>query len=112
MRLTVALLTLVPDVPVTVIEYVPGGVLERVFIVKLELALFPSVTEGGLKLQLAPVGSPAQPSVTVPLNPNVGAIVTVEVAEDPAVTVAGDKAVAERSNPGAVVLSNTPNPLA
>lgn len=37
MRLTVAVLVTAPDVPVSVIEYVPGEVPEAVFIVKVEL---------------------------------------------------------------------------
>jgi hypothetical protein len=68
--------------------------------------------EGGLKAQLEPVGSPAQESVTAVLNPKVGAAVTVEVAEFPAVTVAGDNPLAESSKPGAVLLRSTPNPFA
>jgi len=61
--------------------------------------------DGGLKPQLAPLGSPEQESVTVPLNPNVGVTFTVEVAEFPATTVAGDNAVAESSKPGVVVFN-------
>jgi len=39
--------------------------------------------EEGLKAQLAALGSPVQESVTVPVNPNVGLTLTVEVAEGP-----------------------------
>ena len=54
-----------------------------VVIVRLEVPEL-LATEGGLKAQVAPVGSPAQESVTVLLNPNTDVKVTVEVAEAPA----------------------------
>ena len=51
-------------------------------------------TDAGLNEQLAVLGSPEQASVTVPLNPPTAVIVTVEVAEPPAGSVAGESAVA------------------
>jgi len=47
--------------------------------------------DGGLNAQLAPLGKPAHESVTAALNPKVGAAVTIDVAELPAVTGVGDK---------------------
>lgn len=66
---------------------------------------------GGLKPHVAPLGNPEHESVTEPLNPKVGSTVRVEVAELPAVTLPGDKGLAESSKPGGVVLSSTPIPL-
>src|SRR5579859_144844 len=67
------------------------------------------VMVGGLNVQLAVPSKPAHESMTVELKPESGVIVTVEVAESPAVTVAGDNAPADNANPG-VVLSHTPTP--
>jgi hypothetical protein len=55
------------------------------------------VTDDGLNVQLAtpPGGNPEQESVTLPLNPFTGVIVTDEVALLPAGMVAGDRAAAE-----------------
>jgi hypothetical protein len=54
-----------------------------------------AATDAGLNEQLAPLGRPEQASATVLLNPATGAMLTVEVAELPIVTVAGDSAVEE-----------------
>jgi hypothetical protein len=67
----------------------------------------PPATDGGLKLHPAPLGKPVQESDTVLLNPATGVRLMVEDAESPAVTVAGDNAEAEISNPGATPDSGT-----
>ena|SRR5271166_4074393 len=67
--------------------------------------------EGGLKAQLAPLGSPTQERLTVPVNPNAGVRLTVDAAEEPAAMVPGDKAVADSPNPGGVVFSTTATPF-
>jgi hypothetical protein len=59
-----------------------------VAIVNVVLAALPlGVTVEGLKLQVAPVGSPEQAKLTCWLNPPAGVTVTVVVADWPAVTV-------------------------
>ena len=58
--------------------------------------------EAGLNAQVTPLGSPAHDSATAPLNPKVGATVTVDLAEFPAVTGLGDNAVARTSKPDGV----------
>ncbi len=50
------------------------------------------VTEAGLKLQAAPVGSPEQARATALLKPLTEVSVMVEVPELPALTVAGERA--------------------
>jgi hypothetical protein len=88
-----------PDaVPVTLIGYVPAGVDAEVPKVSLEVPEAPP-TDGGLKLQFAPLGSQEQANPTNPLNPQVAATVTVELAEPPAVTVGGERAEADMVKP-------------
>ena len=67
----------------------PGTRLALVLIVRAE---FPELLaiEGGLNAQLAPLGKPSHESVAVPVKPNVGTTVTVDVAENPAMTVPGN----------------------
>ena len=67
--------------------------------------------EGGLSAHVAPLGNPVHERATVPLNPKAGDTVTVAVAELPAVTGAGDKALASTPKPGEVVLSITAMPV-
>jgi len=106
---SVVLWTMEPDVPETFTGYVPAGVVVDVVTVNADVpeAL---LMVAGLKPQLAPLGKPEQESVTVPLNPKVGATATVEVAAFPATTVEGDKGLAESSKPDEVVLNSTPTP--
>ena len=87
----------------------PAAVLVVVVIVSVDLPELPAIV-GGLNPQEAPVGKPTQESPTEPLKPNVGFTDTVELAEFPAVTGAGENALAESSKPAGVVLSNTPDP--
>ena len=74
-RLTDALWATGPLVPVIVTVYLPGGVMLLVLTVMVEEP--EPVTEVGLKLALAPVGSPAAPKVTVPVNPSSAPTVAV-----------------------------------
>jgi hypothetical protein len=84
-----------PEVPVMVTGDEPAGVDAVVVIVRADVAaLAPGVTEGGTKLHAAPVGRPEQVRATALLKPPEGVMVTVEVAELPAVTEAGESAVA------------------
>lgn len=75
----------------------------------------PPVTDAGLNEQLTPVGNPVQDSATLPLNPCSGASVSVEAAEFPAVTGAGESPEANTWKSGCgvtawVVLSSTATP--
>src|SRR2546421_295000 len=72
-------------VPVTVIGYVPGAVVLAVARVNAELA--PAVTDDGLNVAVAPVGSPLALSATLCAEPLVTAVEIVDVPLLPAVTV-------------------------
>jgi hypothetical protein len=74
-RLTVVVCTVVPLVPVIVRVNVPVGVVLAVVTVIVEEP--EPVTERGLKVALAPDGSPLVLKVTVPANPFTAAIVAV-----------------------------------
>jgi hypothetical protein len=71
----------------------------------------PLAMDGGLNAQVAPLGSPVHERATVPLNPKVGDTVMVEVAAFPAVTGAGDNALATTPKPGGVVFIITAIPV-
>jgi hypothetical protein len=75
-------------VPVTVIGYVPPGVLDAVVTVSVEEA--PELIGLGLKPALAPDGSPDADSETLCALPAVTAVEIVDVADAPAFTVAED----------------------
>jgi hypothetical protein len=68
-------------VPVMVIVKVPAGVVDAVLMVSVDE--LPAVTEVGLKVALAPDGSPDALSDTVCAEPEVTAVETVVVAELP-----------------------------
>jgi hypothetical protein len=92
---TVVGLTRDPEVPVTVTVDEPAGVAEVVVIVRADVtAPAPGVTDGGTKLHCPPLGRPVQVRATALVKPPEGVTVTVEVAELPAVTEAGESAVA------------------
>ena len=82
---TVAGWTRAPDVPVTVIEYVPVGVVEAVEIVKAEDP--EEVMEAGEKIALAPAGRPAADRLTIPAKPFWGVTVVVTTPLVPAINV-------------------------
>jgi hypothetical protein len=86
-------------VPVTVTVYVPAGVVAAVLIVSVDDP--PAVTELGLKLAVAPEGSPLALSDTDCAEPLVTAVEIVEVAVPPwfVDTLAGAAAI-EKSFPG------------
>ena len=74
----------------------PSAVAADVSMVKVDVALVPErVTDVGLRMQVTPLTADEQVSATTLLNPFTGAMVTVEVAEKPGATVAGDVAEAE-----------------
>jgi hypothetical protein len=79
-----------------VTEYVPAAKDAVVFIVKLEveLVLPEGVTDVGLRLHVIPLLE-EHVSATALLNPPTAVTVTVEVAEPPGATVAGEAALAE-----------------
>src|SRR4051812_14780238 len=72
-------------VPVTVMVYEPGEAAVVVATVMVDDP--PDVTDAGLKLTETPAGAPELVSVTVCALPEVVAVLTVEVAEDPGLTV-------------------------
>jgi hypothetical protein len=74
-----------PEVPVTVREYVPAAVAAVVETVKIDDPA--DVMEAGLKLAVAPAGTPLAASVTVPAKPLRAVTVAVNVALLPAVTL-------------------------
>jgi hypothetical protein len=69
-------------------------------------ALVVGVTVEGLKVQLAPDGSPEQAKLTVELKPSTGVTVSVTVPWPPDCTVS-DVGDAEREKPGAVAAFTT-----
>ena len=93
---TVVFSVVVPEVPVTVIVYVPATVAEATTIFMVEVPA--PVIDGGVKVTVTPVGWPVADSVTGELNPPVTVLVMVEVPEPPrgTDTVVGD---AERLKP-------------
>jgi hypothetical protein len=95
-----------PEAPVMVRVYAVGDALGVVLTVSVELAvpLLEAVTVAGLKLQDTPATVPLEHDrLTEPENPPREVIATVEVAESPAATVAGENGVAE-------ILKSLPDP--
>jgi hypothetical protein len=93
---TVVVAVVLPEVPVTVMLYVPVAVDAATFIVMVELPA--PVIELGLKLTVTPVGWPVAVKVTGELNPPVTVLVIVEFPELPCTTVT-EGGEAERLNP-------------
>lgn len=87
----------------------PAAVPDVVEIVSVEVFELP-LMDGGLNVQLVPLGKPLHESASVPLNPKTGMAVIVEVAELPAVTGEGVGAVADNSRLGGVVFNMTAIP--
>jgi hypothetical protein len=73
-RVTVAVCTSAPLVPVIVSVELPRGVFPEVDMAKLELP--DELIEAGEKIPVAPAGSPLTAKVTVPVNPVLGVTVT------------------------------------
>jgi len=86
-----------PEVPVTVIGYVPGTVEEPTVIVMVDVPA--PVIEVGLKPTVTPVGWPLAERVMTPLNPPLTALVMVEVL-DPPCAMENVLGLAERLKPG------------
>src|SRR5262245_57257050 len=68
-------------VPVTLTEYVPGGVLVEVVMVMVDEP--PALTDPGLNDAFAPAGRPLAENVTVSAEPEVTAVFTVAFTEPP-----------------------------
>ena len=94
---TVVVATVVPEVPVTVIVYVPTAVDAPTVIVMVELPAL--VIEVGLKPTVTPDGCPDADKEIAPLKPPVTVLVMVEVAALPCTTVT-ELGEAERLKPG------------
>lgn len=85
-RLTVAVRTREPLVPVTVIGYVPPTVVASALKAKVDVPA--PVTDAGVNTAEAPAGSPVVVRATAPVKPPRAPIVTVEfTAAAPGVTV-------------------------
>lgn len=76
-RETVVVSLVLPEVPVTVIVYVPGAVDEATLIDMVEVPA--PVIEVGLKVTVTPVGWPLADKVIAPSKPPVTELVMVEV---------------------------------
>jgi hypothetical protein len=83
-RETVVVSLLLPEVPVTVMPYVPVTVDEPTFIVMVEVPA--PVIEVGLKLTVTPVGWPVADKAMAELKPPVAALLMVEPPELPCAT--------------------------
>jgi len=95
---TVVVSTMLPEVPVTLMLYVPATVVEATVIVMVEDP--GPVIEVGLKVTLTPVGWPLADKEMVESKPPVTLLVMLEVPDLPCATES-DAGEAERLNPGA-----------
>jgi len=96
-RETVVVSLVLPEVPVTVIVYVPGTVDAATVIVMVEVPA--PVIDVGLKLTVTPVGWPLADKEIAESNPPVTVLVMVEVPTLPCATVT-EVGEAERLKPG------------
>jgi len=94
---TVVVATILPEVPVTVMGYVPGAVDAETVIVNTEVPA--PVIEVGLKPTVTPLGCPDAVKEIMPLKPPVTVLVIVEVPWLPGATET-DEGEAERLKPG------------
>jgi hypothetical protein len=94
-------------VPVTVIGYVPGGVLVPAATVIVDEP--PAVTDVGLKLAVAPDGSPLELNVTVSAEPRTTAVLIVDVPLAPCTTdkLVGFALIEKSDATGAVTVNVT-----
>lgn len=83
-RATVVVSVVLPDVPFTVMGYVPATVVEATAIVMVEVPV--PVIEVGLNVTVTPVGWPVADKATGELKPPVVVLVMVEVPELPCAT--------------------------
>ena len=93
---TVVLPLVLPEVPVTVIAYVPGAVEDATVIVMVEVPA--PVIEVGLKPTVTPDGCPLADKAIAEENPPVTVLVIVDVPELPCATVT-EAGEAERLKP-------------
>jgi len=100
-RVTVVVSTVLPEVPVTVMGYVPVAVEEATVSVMLEVPA--PVIEVGLKPTVTPVGWPVADKEIAELNPPVTVLVMVELPLPPCATVT-EAGEADRLKPGPVEL--------
>jgi len=106
---TVAVSVVLPEVPVTVMLYVPVTVVEATVSVRVEVPA--PVIEVGLNAAVTPVGSPLAVKVTAESKPPVTALVMVDVPELPCTTET-EVGEAEMLKPGvAVPVSAAISPL-
>lgn len=82
-RVTPTVLVKPPPTPLTTSEYVPTGVLLPLV---LTVSVEPVVPGFGLKLPLAPAGSPLTVNRTDPVNPPLRPIVRAYVVDEPRTT--------------------------
>jgi hypothetical protein len=88
--------------PFTVIAYVPGAAEEEVANVTVDEP--PAATDAGLKETVTPDGAPEADKLTDCADPEVTAVVTVAVAEEPGFTAAdAGETESEKSLPGFVL---------
>ena len=90
-----------PEVPVTVIVWVPKGA----EVLAVKVSVVPVVVGFGEKEAVTPVGNPETARLTVPLNPFSGLTLIVEVVEVPRPTVTFPQF--ERAKVGARTLSES-----
>lgn len=89
--------TVLPEVPVTVIGYVPGVTVDPTVMLMVEPPV--PVIDVGLKPTVTPVGCPLAVSVTAELNPPVTVLLMVVLPALPCWTDTED-GEADRLNPG------------
>lgn len=94
---TVVVSTMLPEVPVTLMLYVPATAVEATVMVMVEDPA--PVIEVGLKVMLTPVGWPLADKEMAESKPPVTVLVMVEVPDLPCATES-EAGEAERLNPG------------
>ena len=104
-RVTVTISEMLPEVPVTIILYVPTTVDEPTVIVMVEVPA--PVIEVGPKITVTPVGWPVADKEMPEAKPFVTVLVIVDVPEPPCTTEAiGGEAV--RPKPGVLMVLISP----
>jgi hypothetical protein len=89
LKVTAAVCTSVPFVPVMVSVELAAGVLPEVVTVSVDVLVVP-VMVAGLKLAVAPAGNPVTLKARFPVSPLTAVAVTVYVALPPTITVCVD----------------------
>lgn len=78
---TVVVSVVLPEVPVTMMSYVPAATVDDTVIVIVEVPV--PVIETGLKLMVTPAGWPLADKEMAELNPPVAVLVTIDFPEPP-----------------------------